>query len=77
MAKGPIDVMPDLEAPPNLVREGPSHRRARRSDRAFAEDPSVHFLVDPPKTRTQFKSWFALAFFAGLLLALAIIAITT
>ncbi len=38
-------------------------------------DPSIYLLVDPPKRRGKFRSWFALAFFGGVLIALAIVAI--
>lgn len=36
-------------------------------------DPSIYLLVDPPKRHGKFRSWFALAFFGGLLIALAIV----
>jgi hypothetical protein len=36
-------------------------------------DPSVYLLVEPPRRNTRFRSWFALAIFAGILIAMAIV----
>jgi hypothetical protein len=52
-----------------------SHHGGGRADFFHAPDPSIYLLVDPPKRHGKFKSWFALAFFGGLLIALAIVAI--
>jgi hypothetical protein len=46
-----------------------------RVDFSHVPDPSIYLLVDPPKRHGKFKSWFALAFFGGLLIALAIVTI--
>jgi hypothetical protein len=46
-----------------------------RIDFSQAADPSAYFLVDPPKRHTRFRSWFALAVFAGILMALGIVAL--
>jgi hypothetical protein len=46
-----------------------------RVDNFPVPDPSIYFLVDPPQRRRRFRSWFALAFFGGILIALAIVAI--
>jgi hypothetical protein len=57
-----------------LAQEPP---RPLRQSAIFSDmpDPSVHFLVDNPQRHTGFRSWFGLAFFAGLLVGLAIWAI--
>jgi hypothetical protein len=77
MSQGPTDITHEVEKPLKAAEDGTFRRRSRRSDRTLAEDPSVHFLVDPPKPRKDLSSWFALAILAGVLLALAIIAVTT
>lgn len=43
----------------------------------YFPDPSAHYLLDPPRPRPRFRSWIAVAIFAGILLALAIVAITS
>ena len=70
-------VAPLTENSAAVAEEVRPRSRRRRSDSAFADDPSIHFLVDPPKRPAKFQNWFALAVFMGVLLALAIVAITT
>ena len=51
--------------------------RATRAAVDFSQVPdlSSYLLVDPPKRHRKFRSWFALAVFAGVLMALAIVVI--
>ena len=44
-------------------------------DFSHVPDLSNYLLVDPPKRHRKFRSWFALAVFAGVLMALVIVAI--
>jgi hypothetical protein len=69
MAHEPIGIALKGEGVSTLAQE------ARPSD--FAVDPSIHFIVEPPRRPTRFRSWFALAVVVGILMALAIVAITT
>ena len=57
-------------------RDSRRHGRHGRHGAAFSEtpDPSFQFLVDPPRRHTRFQSWFALAFFSGILMGLLILA---
>jgi hypothetical protein len=52
-----------------------THNGGGRVDFSHMPDPSIYLLVDPPKRRPRFRSWLALAFFGGILIALAIVAI--
>jgi len=36
-------------------------------------DPSAYLLVEPARRNTRFRSWFALAIFAGILIAMGIV----
>jgi len=70
-------IAPTIENSSSAAEELRSHGPRRQNDAAFGGDPSIHFIVDAPKRPSKFRSWFALAILAGVLLALAIVAITT
>jgi hypothetical protein len=70
-------VAPPIEDSSSVAEESRSSSRRGRTDPAFDVDPSIHFIVDPPRKPQKFQSWFALAIFMGVLLALAIVAMTT
>ena len=65
----------EADAPATSSRQIPLREVRSRVDFSQAADPSAYFLVDPPKRHTRFRSWFALAVFAGMLMALGIVAI--
>jgi len=57
------------------AREARAPGAARQPDSAV--DPSIHFIVEPPRRPARFQGWFTLAIFIGILMALALVAITT
>lgn len=80
MALDSTGFAPDARNPKSVsasaaAQETRAQGAARQSERTA--DPSSHFIVEPPQRPTKFRSWFALAVFFGILMALAIVAITT
>lgn len=69
--------LPVLEAGAESSITDPASPRSVRPviDFSHIADPSVHFLVDPPRLRVKFRNWFLVAVFAGVLMALAMVAI--
>lgn len=68
---------PVLEADAETSISDPASSRSVRPaiDFSHIADPSAHFLVDPPRHRVKFRNWFLIAVFAGVLMALAMVAI--
>jgi hypothetical protein len=72
MQFGPIA---EADSPATTNRQFSLREGRGRTNFSQAADPSLYFLVDPPKRHTRFRSWFALAVFAGILMALGIVAL--
>ncbi|HKS80015.1 MAG TPA: hypothetical protein VJR23_00790 [Candidatus Acidoferrales bacterium] len=79
MAPDSTGISPEAQKAKSVSASAPAHEgRAQGAARPLdqAGDPSSHFIVEPPQRPTKFRSWFALAVFFGILMALAIVAIT-
>jgi len=63
----------EADEPSEVTAQVSSNPGPRDAVFSSITDPSAYLLVEPPRRNTRFRSWFALAIFAGIVIALAIV----